>query len=198
MCIVQKKQTLEQMHKFIQRLPEEIEYKIREYVFCDLVKCKLLLDKYPMSFNLFSGVTKNQLKRLYKYACLAKFLSWNNGYYSNIMREKVKYLFPIFCYDNKNIYNRPKYVVGHPSVYKFTKSLEPPFHFNTYWTSGGKQLEPSTLEYMQNIVHFCNHILEFPRRYQNQRLQEYCDKIVHQIIICVLFLKRKNEEKHKN
>ena len=180
------------MRKFIQRLPEEIECKIREYVFCDLVKCKLLLDKYPVSVNLFSGVEKNQLKRLYKYACLAKFLSWNNGYYSNIMRERIKCLFPIF---NQNMYNRPKYVVNNPSVYKFTKLLEPPFHFNKYWTCGGKQFEPSTLEYTQNIIHFCNHILEFPRRYQNKRLQEYCDNIIHQIIICVLILKRKNETK---
>jgi hypothetical protein len=177
------------MCEFIERLPQELEDKIREYVFCNTVKLRLLLDKHPLCFNFFSGLTKEQLNRLYKSALIHKFISWKNGYYSNIIKERVKYLFPRHYHD---IY------INHSSVYKFTEPLQPPYNFNKYWASGGKRFNPSILEYMQNIIRFCNHIVEFPRWYKNIRLQDYCDKIVHQMIICVLILKRKNEPKHKN
>ena len=174
------------MRKFIERLPEELEDKIREYVFCSTVKLILLLDKHPLCFNLFSGLTKEQLNRVYKYALIHKFLSWNNGYYSNTIKERVKCLFPIHYH---SIYINPS------SVYKFSEPLQPPFNFNKYWICGGKRFDPSILEYMQNIIRFCNHIVEFPRWYKNISLQDYCDKIVRQMIICVLILKRKNGEK---
>jgi hypothetical protein len=180
------------MREFIMRLPEEIEDKIREYVFCKTLKFKLLLDKYPLSLDLFSGLRKEQLNRLYKSTCIPKILSWKNGYYSNVIKEKVTWFFPTYYHDNQLINRSRVYVANHPSVYKFTEPLQPPFHFNKYWTCGGKRFDPSTLEYMQNIIRFCNHIMEFPRWYKNQRLQDFCDKIVYQMIICVLIIKRKN------
>lgn len=184
------------MREFILRLPQELEDKIREYVFYNTDKFKLLLEKYPLSFDLFNGLTKNQVNRIYKSACIFKFLSWSNGgYYSNKIRENIRWLFPTYYHDNYLVDRRRLCAANHPSVYTFAERIQPPFHFNKDWSCGGKRFEPSRLECMQSIIQFCDHIMEFPRRYKNRWLQEYCDKIVYQMIICVLILKRNNESR---
>jgi hypothetical protein len=184
------------MREFILRLPQELEDKIREYVFYNTDKILLLLEKYPLSFDLFNGLTKNQVNRVYKSACIAKFLSWSNGgYYGNMFKEHIRCLFPMYYHDNHLVDRRHLCAANHPSVYMFAERIQPPFHFNKDWSCGGKRFEPSRLECMQSIVQFCYHIIDFPRRYKNKWLQEYCDKIVYQMIICVLIVKRNNESR---
>jgi len=84
------------MEDFVRRLPEEIEDKTRDYVLSDSVKLALVLDKHPLTNELFAGFTKKQLDKVYRFACLDHILPcWFSGYNTpRTILEKVWRLFP--------------------------------------------------------------------------------------------------------
>ena len=167
------------MEDFVRRLPKEIEDKTRDYVLSDSVKLALLLDKHPLTNDLFAGFTKKQLDKVYRFACLDHILPrWFSGYNTPCtILEKVWRLFS----DNDE---------GDPLV--FAEQCMPNPEINKYWKYGKKIVEPTNEMYIDGMIKFCNYILEFPRLYKNKHLQNYCDKIVYQMIICVLIIRGKN------
>jgi hypothetical protein len=168
------------MEAFVRRFPEEIEDKIREYVLSDSVKFELLLDKYPLTNDLFNGFTNKQLSNLYRFSCVCNILPWIYGYLSCSILAKVEKLFPKHDCANDS------------SVWSFAQQCSPTSEMNLYWQYGQKKYDPSREEVIDGIIKFCKVMIEFPRKHNNKLLRQYCDKIVHDMIICVLIIRRKN------
>lgn len=49
--------------------------------------------------------------------------------------------------------------------------------------------------YVDNIVSFGKFLRRFPRKNKNNQLRDYCDKVVYEMIMCILILKRKNQSR---
>lgn len=168
------------MIEFISRLPEELERKILEYVLCDSVKLKLLLNKYPLNNDLFSKLTNNQLSNLYRFACLENVIPYTFEYHPSTISSKIVNLFPNIYIDKAD----------QSSVWNFARNCAPIDEINKYFRYGPRFFSVSNQQFIDSIIQFCNYILEFPRLHQNKPLEKYCDKMVYKMFICVLILRR--------
>jgi len=180
------------MQRFIARLPEELENKIREYVFSDSVKIKLIVCKY--NNDLCAGLTAKQLDAVYKHACLSKIASVRFGYSPYCVNKKVNDLFPVEDADER--------YCAYDAITEFASAFAPANGINEYWKD--KNIypsreyksglpEPSTEMYIDGIVNFGEVIRTFRRKHKkNGLLRNYCHNIVFQLLVCILIMKRKN------
>jgi len=167
------------MRESILKLPEEIENEIREYTLTRSIRLRILLDKYPLDQmkSFFSGFTKDQLDRVYRYGCVSKVLNWNNyGYYMYTSKPIVSELL--------------KNVMRH--ILPFTYECSPVSDFNSYWETQDKKRQPSKPEYIRRIKNFCTFALTFSLDTRNKKFIDFCEKLVSDLVVgCLIMHKNK-------
>jgi hypothetical protein len=169
------------MESFIRRLPQELEDKILEYVLCNSVKIKLLSSKY--SNDLFDGLTLKQIDAVYKNACIYKIHapvrsgpSARSGYFHSIPLVPFRKLFQTYGEEDS-----------------FMTGLAPPNEtIIHHWKGGNTYSYLSIGMYVDSIFRFGKFLRTFPHKNKNNQLRDYCDKVIYQMIMCVLIIKRKN------
>ena len=173
------------MESFIRRLPQEVEDKIREYALSDSDKIRLLANKYAN--DLCDGLTLKQIDAIYKNACIYK-------------------IHPTICLDYRcdlPLHLLSKLFKTSSESLRFMCELVPPKQIIHYWKHGNT-CRPSCVYvntgpersidmYVDNIVSFGKFLRRFPHKNKNDRLRDYCDKVVYQMIMCILILKKKNK-----
>jgi hypothetical protein len=173
------------MENFIRRLPQELEDKIREYVFSDSVKIKLLANKYAN--DLCDGLTLKQIDAVYKNACVYKIHapvrsgykihpSLRSGYFHSIPLVPLRKLFQTSS-----------------EADRFMTELAPPNQIiHHHWKHGNTHPKRSFDMYVHSIVSFGKFLRKFPHKNKNNQLRDYCDKVIYQMIVCILIIKQKN------
>ena len=168
------------MQSFLQRLPEDMENEIREFTVTNSIRLQLLLDKYPLDRMdiFFKGFTKEQLDRVYRYGCVSKILVWNDGYTMHVSNPKI----------NELLENDMR------SYQLFTYSCWPVSGFNTFWETQNKKRQPSKPEYIRRITKFCTFAIAFSQHNPllNEPFIRFCEKIVYDVIIGSLIIKKRN------
>jgi len=163
------------MRESILKLPEEMENEIREYTLTKSIRLRMILDKYPLSNmkSFFTGFTKDQLDRVYRYGCVSKIFNWNNyGYYMYSSKPIITVLL--------------KNVMSH--LLPFTYECSPVSDFNTYWETQDKKRQPSKPEYIRRIKNFCDFALTFSKVTQNEKFIDFCEKLVSDVLVGSLIM----------
>ena len=169
------------MESFIRRLPQELEDKILGYVLCNSVKIKLLSSKY--SNDLFDGLTLKQIDAVYKNACIYKIHapvrsgpSVRPGYFHSIPLVPFRKLFQTYGEEDS-----------------FMTGLAPPNEtIILHWKGRNTYSYRSIGMYVDSIFRFGKFLRRFPHKNKNNQLRDYCDKVIYQMIVCVLIIKQKN------
>lgn len=169
------------MESFIRRLPQELEDKILEYVLCNSVKIKLLSSKYAS--DLFDGLTLKQIDSVYKNACIYKIhapvrssQSVRSGYFHSIPLVPFRKLFQTYGEEES-------FMIG----------LAPPNQtIIHHWKGGNTYSYRSIGMYVDSIFRFGKFLRTFPHKNKNNQLRDYCDKVIYQMIVCILVIKQKN------
>jgi hypothetical protein len=163
------------MESFIRRLPQELEDKILEYVLCNSVKIKLLSSKY--AYDLFDGLTLKQIDSVYKNACIYKIHApVRSGYFHRIPLVPFRKLFQTYGEEDS-----------------FMTGLKPPNEtIIHHWKGGNTYSYRSIGMYVDGIFRFGKFLRRFPHKNKNNRLRDYCDKVIYQMIVCILVIKQKN------
>jgi hypothetical protein len=166
------------MENFIRLLPQEVEDKILGYVLCNSIKIKLLSSKY--STNLFDGLTLKQMDSVYKNACVYKIhapvRSVRTGYFHSIPLVPFRKLFQTYGEEDS-----------------FMTGLAPPNEtIIHHWKGGNTYSYRSISMYVDSIFRFGKFLRTFPHKNKNNLLRDYCDKVIYQMIMCILIIKQKN------
>ena len=163
------------MNEFLQRLPEEIENEIKNFVITKSIRLTMLLDKYPLANmdTFFKQFSKEQLDRIYRYGCVEKVLEKKNDWYTwGSVNEKIKELL-------KN--DERSYIL-------FTYTSWPTSQFNEYWKIQSNKRQPSKPEYIRRITHFCNFTLACSQNTQNEQFIQFCEKLIYEVIVGSLII----------
>ena len=169
------------MENFIRRLPEEVEDKILGYVLCNSVKIKLLSSKY--AYDLFDGLTIKQIDAVYKNACIYKIQAavrsvppLRSGYFHSIPLVPLRQLFQTYGEEDS-----------------FMTGLKPPNEIIIlHWKGVNTYSSRSISMYVDSILRFGKFLRIFPHKNKNNQLRDYCDKVIYQMIVCILIIKQKN------
>ena len=163
------------MESFIRRLPQELEDKILEYVLCNSVKIKLLSSKY--AYDLFDGLTLKQIDAVYKNACVYKIHApVRSGHFHRIPLVPFRKLFQTYGEEDS-----------------FMTGLNPPnVTIIHHWKGGNTYSSRSINMYVDSILRFGKFLRIFPHKNKNNQLRDYCDKVIYQMIMCILIIKQKN------
>jgi hypothetical protein len=171
----------------IKRLPEEIEWEIRDYALTRYIRLQLLLQTYPLDNieRLLNKFSREQVDKIYRYGCVDKVFEWNNGYEIHRSRLEIKRLF-----------ERDNYVPGQNIVRYydhftiFVYGLSPLNRFNDYWRTGEKKHRIYRPEYIRRIKTFCQIISEFPDRYSHSTLRPFSEKFIYDLIMVILIMSK--------
>ena len=165
------------MNQLIQRMPDEIEYEIKNLVLTKSVCLRILLDKYPLSKmeTFLEQFSIEQLDKIYRYGCVCKIFEQETSW----------------CKITNTIINEMFENQDYP--YKlFTETCYPFPEFRYYWETQNKRYQPSKSEYISRIKNFCNFTLAFCIN-ENERFVNFCEKVVYEIMVgSLIMLKTEN------
>jgi len=203
------------------RFPQEIEDKIREYLFSGYEKLSMLFykntfierndaikltyqeiifhDPYAIKRVLccvyLEKFTKNQLENVYINGCIEKIFKCRS-YYSEI-KDNVLALFPKGKYIKKTYkYENGQFAYVYSIAIPLLEKFKDRFMPRDDVSFRKKQLTKP--EYIRRIVNFCELILDFPHR-QNKcyKLADFCENLVYQLSVCIHYI-HNNNEREKN
>lgn len=180
------------MNKLVQKLPEEIEKLIKDYIFTHSHRLGFLLYKYPLANTetFFQDFTVDQLDQIYRYGCISKLLVWcSKGYAMNVIQPIILELTQL-----------PTHVI----IIEFTRNCWPKGGYNDYWQNNNVQ--PSKEEYIRSITEFCSQVLKYSQNNQvsnktanlflrkdlikphNKEFIIFCEKLVYDVIVGSLIM----------
>jgi hypothetical protein len=210
---------MQMQREYMIRFPQEIEDKIREYLVSGYEKLNMLMykntfierkdaiqltyqeimfhDPYAikcvLSWGCLDKFTKNQLEKVYINGCVEKIFQ-GNSYYREI-KDNVLGLFPNGKYIKKTCkYENGRFIdvpsIAIPLLEKFKDRFMPSD------TVRYRKKQLTKPEYIRRIFNFCESILDFPHR-QNKcyKLADFCENLVYQLSVCIIYIHRKNESK---
>ena len=171
------------MNQLIRKLPDEIEYEIKNLVLTKTMHLTMLLDKYPLE-NLdafLEQFSTEQLDRIYRYGCVSKVLQQENG---------------DGWYTSTNTIIKEIFGNQHRYYGLFTHTCWPDSEFQFYWQTQTqtKKSHPSKPEYIRRIKNFCYFAIEFSNIYltENKKFSSFCEKLVYDVIVgSLIMLKNK-------